>query len=52
MGRVPASPARVVADPLFRNITEGPIGGFNTQLGVLAKRFDCDWGVEQAKLVG
>src|SRR4029450_3685928 len=52
MGRMPAAPARVVADPLFRNIAESPVGGFNTQLGVLAELFYRNGRVEHAKLVG
>src|SRR5215475_6344336 len=52
MGRMPATPARVVADPLFSNVTEGPIGGLKAQLSVLAELFYRNWGVEHAKLVG
>src|SRR5262245_35365982 len=52
MGGMPATPARVVADPLFRNVAEGPVGGFNTQLSVLAELFYRNGRVEHAKLVG
>src|SRR5262245_17909618 len=52
MGRMPATPARVVADPLFSNVTEGPIGGLKAQLSVLAELFYRNWGIEHAKLVG
>src|SRR5262245_38003417 len=52
MGRMPAAPARMVADPLFSNAAEGPIGGLDAQLSVLAELFYRNWGVEHAKLVG
>jgi hypothetical protein len=52
MWRVPASPARVVADPFFSDVTEGPVGSFNPQLCVLAEGFDGDGWIEHAKLVG
>src|SRR5262245_17403315 len=52
MWRMPAAPARVVADSLFSNVPERPVGAFNTQIGMLAERFDCDGRVEHPKLVG
>src|SRR5262244_4039150 len=51
MRRMPAAPARVIAHPFFRDVPEGPIGSFNTQVGVLAELVYGDWGVEHAKLV-
>src|SRR5262249_34707352 len=51
MWRMPTAPARVVADLLFSDVPEGPVGGFNTQIGVLAELFYCDGRVEHTKLV-
>src|SRR5262245_48547769 len=52
MGRMPTAPARVVADLLFSNVAEGPIGSLKAQLSVLAELFYRNGGVEHAKFVG